>query len=286
MTNFELIDDYLTNRLTESEKVAFEQQVASDPSLKADVELQKNILEGIKSARVAELKTMLNNVPVGAPVSISFSALKIAAGIIGVGILIGSIYYYYQPKGLTEGPNLSTSIQDTVQGNDSVENSEKILPVEKPAEEKNNPSSVVAEPAKEKVSESKKKTKKSAPVNQPKIEVVDPTDEMSSEDNQSEITSSENSKSSVTLSHIQVETDSSSKKYNFHYQFNNGKLQLFGPFDKSLYEILEINGDSHAVFLFYRENYYLLDEKQSEITKLSLIKDSELLKKLKEYRGK
>ena len=63
MTNFELIDEYLTNRLTESEKVAFEQQVASDPSLKADVELQINILEGIKSLRASELIAMLNNVP-------------------------------------------------------------------------------------------------------------------------------------------------------------------------------------------------------------------------------
>ena len=62
MSNFELIDDYLTNRLTESERVAFEQQVASDPSLKADVELQKNILQGIKNARAAELKAMLNNI--------------------------------------------------------------------------------------------------------------------------------------------------------------------------------------------------------------------------------
>jgi len=285
MTNFELIDDYLTNRLTESEKVAFEQQVASDPSLKADVELQKNILEGIKSARVAELKSMLNNVPIGTPISSSFSALKIAAGIIGAGILIGSIYYYYQPKGLTVGPNLSTSIQDSVQGNDSVESTEKLIPVEEPANE-NNSQPVTTEPSNERATESKKEIKKPSAVNQPKLEVVDPTDEMSSDDNQSENVTSENSKSSVTLSHIQVETDSSSKKYNFHYQFSNGKLQLFGPFDNSLYEILEINGDSHAVFLFYRENYYLLDEKQSEITKLSLIKDSELIKKLKEYRGK
>ena len=100
------------------------------------------------------------------------------------------------------------------------------------------------------------------------------------------LVSAENSKSALTASHIQVETDSSSKKYNFHYQFNNGKLQLFGPFDKSLYEILEINGDNHAVFLFYRENYYLLDEQQNQITKLQLIKDSALLKKLKEYRGR
>jgi hypothetical protein len=286
MTNFELIDDYLTNRLTESERMAFEQEVASDPSLKADVDLQKSIVESIKNARAAELKSMLNNVSIGGSVSSGLTSLKIAAGVIGAGLLIGSLYYYYQPKGLTEVPNLSTSIQDSVQGNDSAESSQKLIPI--PVEEpiKENKQQVVAEPKEEKAVEIKKKTSIPSEVNQPKIEVIDPTDEMSSEDNHSTIVTSENSKSGVTASHIQVEIDSSSKKYNFHYQFNEGKLQLFGPFDKSLYEILEINGDSHAVFLFYRENYYLLDEKQDQVTKLPLIKDSSLIKKLKEYRGR
>lgn len=281
MNNSELIDNYLTNRLTDIERVAFEQQVASDPPLKADIELQKNIVEGIKHARATELKSMLDNVSI-APVSSGFASLKIAAGIIGAGILIGSLYYYYQPKNLTEVPNLSTSIQDSLQGNDSAESSKKLVPVEEPNKETKQ--QVADEPVKEKAVEIKKKTNIPSVVKQPKIDVIDPTVEVSSEDNHSTI-ESENSKSAITASHIQVDTDSSSKKYNFHYQFNNGKLQLFGPFDKSLYEILEINGDSHAVFLFFKENYYLLDEKQTQITKLPLIKDGALIKMLKEYRG-
>jgi hypothetical protein len=263
MTNFELIDSYLTNRLTASEKVEFDQQMASNTSFKADVELQKTIIEGIKSTRAAELKAMLKNIPIGTPVSVSFSPMKIAAGIIGAGMLIGSIYYYVQPKGLGEGPNLSTSIQDSVQGNDSAENTQKFLPEEEPTLENNN-APVVSEHSKEKATVTKKADKNTPAVTQPNIQVVDPTDEMSSDDNQSETNPNEISKSFVISSHIQVETNSSNKKYNFHYQFNNGKLQLFGPFDKSIYEILEINGDNHAVFLFYRENYYLLDETQSE----------------------
>ena len=228
MTNSELIDNYLTNRLTDIERVAFEQQVASDLSLKADLDLQKNIVASIKNARAAELKSMLNNVSIGAPVSSGFTSLKIAAGVIGAGLLIGSLYYYYQPKGLTEVPNLSTSIQDSVQGNDSAESSQKLIPVEEPIKEETQ--QVVTEPKEEKAAEIKKNTSIPSEVNQPKIEVIDPTDEVSSEDNQSNIVSSENAKSGVTASHIQVETDSSIKKYNFHYQFNDGKLQLFGPF--------------------------------------------------------
>src|SRR6478609_8420878 len=164
MNNIELIDDYLTNRLTEKEKGAFEQQLASDPSLKADVELQKNIVEGIKGARAAELKSMLNNVPIGSPVSVSFSALKVAAGIVGAGLLIGSIYYHMQPEGQKEAPNLSTSIKDSVQGNDSVENSKKIIPLEEPKKEEDK-TIVVTEPKKEKTAEPKKKKAEPASVN-------------------------------------------------------------------------------------------------------------------------
>jgi hypothetical protein len=142
MSKFELVDDYLMNRLTESERAAFEQQISSDPSLKGDLELQKNILEGIKKARAAELKAMLNNVPVGSPLSSNFAIMKIAAGIIGAGVLITSLYYYYQSEP-SEVPNLSTSIQDSVQGNDSIERSEKLVPIEKPTEEDNQP--IVAE---------------------------------------------------------------------------------------------------------------------------------------------
>ncbi len=282
MSNFELIDDYLTNRLTESERVAFEQQVASDPSLKADVELQKNILQGIKNARAAELKAMLNNIPVSSPVSMPFTGLKIAAGVIGAGILITSLYYYFQPEALKEAPNLSTSIQDSVQGHDSVESTEKLIPPAESVEEKLDP--VVATPDVKTATESKKEDKPVSSVSKPKIDVVDPSEDISSE-KESDV-NAEISKSSVAASHIQVETDSSSKKYNFHYQFNNGKLQLFGPFDKSLYEILEIHGEGHAVFMFYRENYYLLDENQTNVTRLAPIKDSALIKKLREFRGR
>jgi hypothetical protein len=283
MTNSELVENYLTNRLTESEKAAFDLKVNSDPSLKADVDLQKKIIESIKNARAAELKSMLNNVSIAPPASTGFSNFKIAAGIIGAGILIGSLYYYLRPGALTDGSNLSTSIQDSVQGNQPTENPERIIPIEEPPASTNE---IVAK-QKEEVEAEPKKVENKIPseVNQPKIDVIDPTEEMSSDENQNEKVI-QNLNSAVITSQIQVQTNSSLKKYNFHYQFNDGKLQLFGPFDKSLYEILEINGDSHSIFLFYKENFYLLDENQTQITKLTLIKDDGVIKMLKEYRGR
>src|SRR5258706_4733435 len=99
MSNFELIDDYLTNRLGEQERVSFEQRLGSDPALKADVDLQKHIVAGVKKTRAAELKAMLNNVPVGGGFSSGPMAGKIAAGVVAVGVAATSLYFFLSPTG-------------------------------------------------------------------------------------------------------------------------------------------------------------------------------------------
>ncbi|MGC4020522.1 MAG: hypothetical protein QM734_00545 [Cyclobacteriaceae bacterium] len=64
MENFELIDDYLRGRLEGQDKQNFEQQLQADPSLQSEVASAKTVIEGIKKARMSELKAMLNQVPV------------------------------------------------------------------------------------------------------------------------------------------------------------------------------------------------------------------------------
>jgi hypothetical protein len=61
-------------------------------------------------------------------------------------------------------------------------------------------------------------------------------------------------------------------------------LILYGKFDNGLYEIIEVNGSAHSMFLYYKDYFYLLDEKQIAITPLAPINDLQLIKKLKEYR--
>jgi hypothetical protein len=101
MTNIEQIEDYLTNRLGPQEKLTFEQQLASDPSLKADLELQKQIIEGVRNARRLELKAMLNQVPVAGSTSAA-PAGKILATAITAGIVTTMIYLYVHPDGKQE----------------------------------------------------------------------------------------------------------------------------------------------------------------------------------------
>lgn len=281
MSNFELIDNYLTNRLNESERAAFEQQMKSDPALKADVEFQASIVEGLKKARVAELKAMLNKVPVNtAPVQ--FSTLKLAAGLVGTAVLVSAIYLYVKEDNQPEVPS-PTPIEDSIKQKEQTK--EEVKAIEEVANE--DQSTEVNKKIDNKKESSVKPAEKITPskeVTKPTLDVVDPSEDLTESTPTRETI--EPSRPGLATPAMEVEIDSTNKKYSFHYQFVNGKVVLYGAFDKSLFEILEINGGTHATFLFYKENYFTLDESKHEITPLEVIKDKALIKKLKEFRNK
>jgi hypothetical protein len=276
MDNFELIDDYLTNRLSEQDKVNFEKQLTSDANLKSDVELQRGILEGVKTARAIELKAMLNAVPIGASVSTGVAAGKIAAGIIATGIIGTSLYYYFKPEEPKTVQPTSPISENRPAVKDSVIKLEVVEETTTPETKQTPPKKEASTPTKEQPKDEVAQAKK--------IEVVDPSDELV-DNSKNETTKNNNSANEISSSKIVVDTQTGNKKYNFNYQFAEGKLILFGPFDKNLYEILEIHGEKNTIFLFYKDSYYLLDEKQSTVTTLVPIKDASLLRKLKEYRS-
>jgi hypothetical protein len=285
MNSFELIDDYLTNRLTGDEKIAFEKQVEADPSLKTDLQLQKVILESVKKARAAELKTMLQNVPIGGSTGIAqFSVMKMAAGIIGAGLLLAALSYYFSNTG-DNGPNMSTSLEDSIKkvNPNDFEPLEEPLATTAKEEKKNERQPKVENKPDPKTTENPVKT--AAPATKPKMDLVDPTKDMLEGDSRP-LTSQQTPKKPVSTSHIKVDVLTDDKKYSFHYQFSEGKLHLYGAFDTSLYEILEINGEMHRVFMFYKDQYYLLDENQTKAAPLQPIMDPELISKLKEFRGR
>lgn len=280
MSNFELIDNYLTNRLNSQEREVFEQQMKSDPTLKADVEFQTSIVEGLKKARAAELKAMLNKVPVTSTPA-QFSALKIASGLVGTAVLVSAIYLYFQSNNQPELPNPSSPIEDSI--NEKEQAKEEIKTLDKLTQEEQSTESNKTEANKE---PSVKPTQKSTPsknITKPKLDVVDPSEDLTESTPTRE--SIEPSKPGFATPAMEVEIDSTNKKYSFHYQFVSGKVILFGSFDKSLYEILEIHGEAHSTFLFYKDNYFTLDESKNEVTPLVVIKDKSLIKKLKEYRN-
>lgn len=288
MSNFELIDDYLANRLSAEDKTAFESQLANDPTLKSDVELQQQIVEGIRKARVSELKTMLNNVPVpaGAGVSFEFTLTRIAASVLIAGAVSAAVYFYLRPEDFPPIGKAAADIEKQEQQQQPEKDASKNdTPEQTPAKQEDAVTPPVEnKEKKQEVRKEKSATSQAPPAERPKIDVTDPSDELSSDEKANDEMPNTRAKSDISPAHVQVEMDSSNKKYDFHYQFTGSRLMLYGAFDKSLYEVLEINTDSHAIFLFYKDNFYLLDENQEQIKKLTPVKDEALLRKLREYR--
>lgn len=280
MSNLELIDDYLTNRLNELERKSFEQQMSSYPSLKADVELQKEIIKGIKEARAAELKAVLNKVPISTP-TIYLSPLRIAAGLIGTAVLATGLFFYYDKNDDFNTNQISSSLVDSIR---QTEKQNSDIQVDSTVKELN---SVEPIDKKEDNREAKKEDK---PVSsntkeiKPAIDVIDPTGELAEDEISPAKTSGDNS--TISVAKIEVNINSSEKKFKSHYQFASGKLVLYGNFDNGLYEIIEVNAQkSRSLFLYYKASYYLLDETKTEITLLTEISDPVLIQKIKSFRS-
>jgi len=279
---FEMMDDYLSNRLNAEDKAAFEQQVQADPQLAQELDLQKNLVDGIRQARAVELKSMLNNVPVSPINGGSSMLVKVGTWAVVAGLVVTGIYFY------------------STQGEESVTGEPKTLSVQKPelkpevAEVPETETEPATEKKEEPASKVEEKVKKADPQPEPSpapakpLDVYVPAEEATDEKTkQYEREQIENIKKSFVTSSIEVETDTMSKKYSFHYIFKNGKLILYGAFEKNLYEILEFIGDEKpTVVLFYKSNYYLLDIEKTQPTKLTPIRDQKLLKMLKAQRGK
>jgi hypothetical protein len=276
--DFQALNDFLDNKLSAEERKAFEDKLNQDSELKNELDLQQSIREGIKQARIAELKGMLNNIPVASiPTSNTGYLLKIGMWAAVTGIVATATYFYFSEKtdsspaqeqpevALEENKPVQEIYDNSIEANSQDETN---IEVKKPIEER------------------KSIKPSTAPVKRKSLEVYDPSADSKESVENFELESLNVISKAFVTSSIEVETNATSKNYNFHYMFKESKLLLFGTFDKNFYEILEfISSDKKTVVLYYKSNYYLLDINKSEPTQLSPIKNKALLKKLKEHRG-
>ena len=92
---FRLIDAYFDGTIKPTERIMLENKIQTDPLLKAEFDLQQNIVNGLGAARKAELKQRLSAIDVGAPVGIaSTAAVKWITGSLIAVSLIGGLLYW------------------------------------------------------------------------------------------------------------------------------------------------------------------------------------------------
>lgn len=292
--DLELLDQYVSNRLNAQDRTAFEEKLAADSSLKQEFQIQRRVVDKIREARIREIKTMFNSVPVSAIETGTTSVGTQVAIWIGVAAIVGGGIYVYLTSNTKTSQNIAQQEQVTSQAppvttpeDDATvkEESPATTQGEKPSaesvtppadDEQENPEA----PESSNTVESGEETKGPAP-----LDVFDPTEE-TKESSDAKNPSGVSESTPLHKSSIAVELESNNKKFSFHYQFKDGKLFLYGAFEKNLYEIMEFFSDNkRTVFLFYKDNYYLLNEDNDAVKPLAPISDPTLLKKLKDYRG-
>jgi hypothetical protein len=288
--NLELLDDYLGNRLNADEKLAFEKSLEQDISLRKELDLQQRIVNGIRKARTAELKQMLNNVPVSSLPQEGPSAIaKVATWVVVAGLVSTGVYFYFRGE---EAVNKQQ--ESTTQTESAPDNINAIDPNASAVPKSETPAITKSEAAKTDASENSEPSPNDTPESivpessDPAIapaarDVFDPSEEAKSND---PITAIEGAKPSTSATpSIDVKTDAGTR-YDFHYQFTEDKLMLYGVFEKNLYEIMEFfSNNKRTMFLYYKDNYYLLNEENEKVKPLKPISDEALLKKLKDYRS-
>ena len=290
--DFDILDEYAGNRLNPQDRAAFEKQLESDAELKNELSLQREIIEGVRTARKAELKQMLNNVPLSSIPSEGMSVgLKIGLWVVAAGLVTSSLYFYFNREDNTIAqPPVANEIKEENTENNVVAEPEattESVQGDQPAQEQ----PAQEEPkATEKQADNTSAPKASTPETVEEKEAVEPStldvfDPSQDAENAEQVTAEEIGPKISTKSTIAVVTEVD-KRYNFHYQFRDNKLFLYGSFEKNFYEIMEFfSNNKRTMFLYYKDNYYLLNDADERVKPLAPINDAALLKKLRDYRG-
>jgi hypothetical protein len=271
--DLELLDDLLTNRLSAEDKAYIETRLQQDPDLQREYSIQQNIAEGLKAARKAELKAMLNNVAI--PAAGPQIGRWVSAGTIALLLGVGA-YLYVKPTDEAKQTDENQPV--------TIEEKKTEEPIATtPAEPESKPE---IENKTSKPDQVKATPRQAQPVPKKKVEVFDPT--ASGDEDGGENATQPESGGGVAqaLESEPQATVIDHEKYKFHYQVNGLEVKLYGPFNNEPYTILDFNqGETRTIFLYYGKKYYRLAE-TSTITPLSAVNDPVLLQKLREYRGK
>jgi len=278
----EQIESYFSGEMQGADRLVFEGRVASDPVLKEEFEVQNEIVESLKAHRKAELKTRLSSISVEPSLLgglLQSSLLKpIVYAVTGVAITAGSYLYVTNRQEQTFYINNLDSkssylIDNVIEINDHPE-----LSYRYEYKTVKLPESVEEERLVKKVSQEKKAIQFEVP----NIDDQTSKDEFAS----NSMLIFEGAKSidqvpSVSkIDKVSIQTIYS-RRYNFHYRMEDNRLYLYGKFDESPYEIIEINSPGNKKLFFYYDGaFFGLNKNAVSVTPLSKIQNQKTIEEL------
>ena len=282
-----LVTKYLEGGMTGSEQYIFEDQLTSDPLLKTEFEHQNEIVNGLKEFRKTQLKTRLNNITVGPGIigilsqSVSMKTLSYVV----TSILVGAGSYYYfnsstKPMAVhfsSVESRLDFLLPESDYSTEAVDLNYKY-------NQKTNLAEWIPEKETEKIKDSKEQTKKISLIDFSVPEVhhdgsTDPTPEPE-QILEKAVARSKSFVDAGEFSKVDIE-NVVNNRYKFHYRLDNNKLYLYGKFEASPYEIIEINSfQSKKLFFYYNGNYFKLNQNVDDISPLLKIENPEIITEL------
>ena len=280
------IDHYLRNEMSPAEVKDFESLISESPELKAEVNFQKNIVEGLQEYRKSQLKSRLAQIEVGPSTSLWQSSYAKIAGAVSVAAVIG-IGAYVLSSDPEEAPQEMISsggplniVQPSVPEVSEFTVIEKSEPARSVASE---PKEKVAEPTIEVVEETIDESKKEF-----SLAVSVPGDQKIQEEQGFEVPGIKEElveiEGEASKTQLEVEQQPSSDN-KLSYRYFGGKLSLYGDFSGSPYEILEINTNKgRAVYLFFESKYFAISP-TNEIVELDILDDPEVIEQLEIIRS-
>ena len=275
--NLELLDDYIANRMSDTDRSAFEQKLNADPNLHQEYVLQERLIRGIKDARVAQLKSMLNQVPVPSQSPGNAIASKVVIGTV-VTLMIAAAAYWFVKTDQNEAP------QESPQQTEQHLSEDNAL---SPASE--DPGEVIGkeeEPViKEQQVQETDKNQTSAGTEHSKPSLAKKPDPLAAPTAKDKTEETVNGDAAAAKIPVSIERQSPNDAYNFHYQYRDGKITLYGPFEGSDYQVIEMPvSGKRAAFLYYGSRYYSLENGNTEIKPLIPVGDAGVVRKLEEHR--
>lgn len=296
MINAELLDQYLKGKLSESERRMLEEKASYDPLLQSEIKFQKDVYAALTAERKRILKSRLDQVPVGGSSWWTVQHTRWAAAVSSILLTASGMYYYLAPS-QNEVVQPSVNIAERVEPLAPMRNTPMTAPSPeavpqqaKVADEKQPPSSTAATMTATPAPDQQSPTAGEAQTPLPALpDIQRPDLSLSFSDDSKTIDYGDfTAPSRVTHGgdqpeHLAVDVETNvDKRYPFHYRYADGKLYLYGHFDEALYRVIALNRSTDKyLFLEYADQYYMLDERATEITPLEPIQDSTLIQQLK-----
>jgi len=289
------IDDFLSGKLSGTEKLMFEEYMTKDPLVSNELKLQEDIINHLKGQRKAELKARLDNINVSA--TSSYTGLKIAAGIVGTLLLSTTLYFTLFNK-----PAEQSVVTQQSTENQTANTSAEVFTPQTEAEPITSETSNVSSSESDNKFEIKRESRVAQLKKNPEPTIGETTVSHgftnSSEPNVSDFDSEDfNTENSVQPQKGEIQGSDAAKLDNisvkiahkknkdFHYQFFSNKLFLYGKFDEKPYEILELNSKGgRELYLKYEGSYFSLKSNQIEIVPLKEIHDKDITRELESLR--